>query len=322
VPPLIAGMLPQGRSETFFGDIGASCQEAASKGHCTKKLIRDKCCKMCECADKMKNTQNGGGATISINEDGECKAYNPHSHHEDCWDTPGSEMARIFGHPDASCGHGQTVGLCDVINGVPRHEQFLGLCCATCGGKPQVQPSKAPTLAAWQKPKEGCKDLVEKDFTAWWHKDQDAIQKAVGVVQDQKSCPHAMMMGLCKNADVKHHCCSSCTSDSGKTCVDKTADEVSKLFKEGLSCGLLAQAGQCSKQAVKEACCARCRKFELYPTCQDVDELTLKKLIGQPWNDEGEGGCAHAAALDKCEKSSTVHKACCHTCTLHRDIEQ
>jgi hypothetical protein len=275
---------------------------------------------MCQCADKMKNTQNGGGATISINERGECKAFNPHSHHEDCWDEPMAEMEKIFG-PGASCAHGQTFGLC--TSKESRHERFQRACCATCGGKPMIHPTEAPTLAAWEKPKNGaCKDLLEKDFTEFWHKDQSAIEKAIGVVKDHKSCPHAMMQGLCKNADIKKHCCSSCTADNGAVCVDKTAEEVSTLFKSGLSCGLLAQSGQCNIKAVKEACCARCRKYELYPTCEDVSEQKLKLLIGQPWNDEGEGGCTHAAALGKCEKSSTVHRACCKTCTLHRDIDQ
>merc|ERR1719231_529402 len=42
-------------------------------------------------------------------------------------------------------------------------------------------------------------------------------------------------------------------------------------------------------------------------------------LLGQV---EGEGGCAHAAAHGKCEKSSLYHKECCDSCELHRDILQ
>jgi len=36
----------------------------------------------------MGNTKNGGGATIEINDKGQCKAYNPHSSDENCFDSP------------------------------------------------------------------------------------------------------------------------------------------------------------------------------------------------------------------------------------------
>ena len=58
--------------------------------------------------------------------------------------------------------------------------------------------------------------------------------------------------------------------------------------------------------------------------CLDVSEQKLKKLLAKPGSDkgDGEGGCPHAAAQGMCEKSSLVHKSCCESCTLHRDIEK
>ena len=55
------------------------------------------CCAMCKCADKMGNTKNGGGATIELDKNGVCKAYNPHSADENCFDAPLKEMEAAFG---------------------------------------------------------------------------------------------------------------------------------------------------------------------------------------------------------------------------------
>jgi len=330
---------------------GSSCQEAASQGHCNKGKIRGMCCAMCKCADKMGNTKNGGGATIEINDKGQCKAYNPHSADENCFDSSLKVMEEAFG-PAASCGHAVAMGQCNAGKKIKR------MCCASCGGlrpdaakmnggshdirqggngdrseddtgghltePPAVKVAAPKELKEWQKPKSGCKDLVAKDFTDWWHTTKmTELEKSIGLTKDAKSCPHAMFQGGCKEAEIKSHCCSSCTADDGAVCIDKSASEVAtNLGLTGVSCGTLAQAGRCDHAAVKKNCCARCRKQELYPVCKDVTEAELKKLIGKPGNDEGEGGCAHAAALGKCEKNSDVHKACCETCTLHRDITQ
>lgn len=300
-----------------FADLGASCQEAASKGHCTKKKVRDLCCSMCKCADKMGNTAcklgpGHCGATVSI-EEGVCKAYNPHSHNEHCWDASVKEMEAEFG-PSASCGHVQAFGQCNAS------EKVRNMCCASCGGQATAPPSPPPTLPAWEQPKKGCSDLFDKDFTRFWYKahDDQVVQNIIHNNKDVKSCPHAMFHGLCTNSEIRKHCCGSCTSDEGQICVDKSAAAVSDLLGEsGVSCGLLAHAGRCDNSYVKTSCCASCRKYELYPTCDDVTEQELRQLIGKAHNDVGEGGCLQAAALGQCESSSVVHRACCKSCTLH-----
>merc|ERR1711871_786563 len=225
---------------------------------------------------------------------------------------PIKEMEREFG-PGASCGHVLAFGQCDAS------EKARNMCCASCGGQATAPPSPPPTLPAWEKPKKGCSDLLEKDFPKWWHTTKtEAVQNVIHNNKDVKSCPHAMMHGLCTDSEIKKHCCGSCTSDEGKTCVDVSAEKISEILgKSGTNCALLGQAGRCDNLYVKTNCCVSCRKWELYPTCEDVTEQQLRALIGADHNDVGEGGCAQAAALGECERSSVVHKACCKTCTLH-----
>jgi len=327
---------------------GSSCQEAASQGHCNKGKIRSMCCAMCKCADKMGNTKNGGGATIELDKNGVCKAYNPHSADENCFDSPLKVMEEAFG-PAASCGHAVAMGQCNA------GKKIKSMCCASCGGlrpdaakmnggshdirqggngdrseddtgghltrPPAVKVADELPVPEWLKPKTGCKDISQRGFTDFWHETRKSEIEKAHTKKETRNCVHAMFTGLCKDAEIKSHCCGSCTADDGAVCVDKPAGELASILgKPGVSCGLLAQAGRCDHSEVKKNCCARCRKTEFYEGCkkQDVTEQELKALIG----DDGEGGCGHAAALGKCEKSSTVHASCCRACTLHRDIEQ
>jgi len=173
--------------------------------------------------------------------------------------------------------------------------------------KAPPRPAPAPT----------CTDMPDADFKKFWHTLKDTHWLAF---KHEKSCPHAMMQGDCKDGDIAGKCCKSCTADDGSLCADKTASQVSAaLGLSGVSCGTLAASGGCKVANVKKHCCARCRKAELYGTCKDVSEKSLRRLVG---NVEGEGGCPHAAAHGKCEKSSLYHQACCATCDLHRDIMQ
>merc|ERR1712224_1101095 len=60
--------------------------------------------------------------------------------------------------------------------------------------------------------------------------------------KETRNCVHAMFTGLCKDVEIKSHCCGSCTADDGAVCVDKPAGELASILgKPGVSCGLLAQ---------------------------------------------------------------------------------
>jgi hypothetical protein len=283
----------------------------------------------------MGNTKNGGGATIELDKNGVCKAYNPHSANENCFDAPLKEMEARFG-PEASCGHAAAFGQCNAGKTIKK------MCCASCGGArpdaakmnggngasgnkdvlrkeliadptPQnkATPSKIPPAQA------GCNDLPDLEFKTFYHALKETHWHAF---KHEKSCPHAMMQGECADFRIREKCCASCTADDKSICVDKPASEVSAaLGLSGVSCGTLAQAGRCDHADVKKNCCARCRKQQYYPQCKDMSEQELRSIVGAV---EGEGGCPHAAALGKCEKSSFYHKACCNACTLHRDIMQ
>jgi len=173
-----------------------------------------------------------------------------------------------------------------------------------------------------------CTDMTPAEFKKHWHQMSQTVTESMFAFKHEKTCEHAMMQGQCVDENIKNACCKSCTAHDGKgVCIDKSADALGRILgKPGVSCGLLVQAGMntgnkkdgCNDPKVKANCCARCKKYEVYGTCTDVSEQTLRKKVG---NVEGEGGCPHAAAHGKCEKSSLYHKLCCKTCTLHRDIE-
>merc|ERR1712072_1219264 len=299
---------------------GSTCQEAASQGHCTKNAIRKMCCNMCKIADKLGNTANGGGAAITDNG----SAFNPWAK-DGCHDASAKEMEKKFGKA-ASCAHAAATGGCKAGKTIKK------MCCASCGGSrklwgaPTSGGSKCPPCncdkgaAKKEGKKGGCSDMSDAAFKTHYHKLFQTMVESIIAKKHEKSCPHAMMMNKCSDENIKDACCTSCKADDGAVCVDKDADELSRLLgKKGVSCGTLAAAGRCDHKKVKKHCCARCRFKEAFKTCEDVSEAKLKILLGR---DAGEGGCAHAAANGLCEKNSLAHKACWETCELHRDITQ
>jgi hypothetical protein len=162
-----------------------------------------------------------------------------------------------------------------------------------------------------------CKDLPDSEFKAFWHTLKDTHWHAF---KHEKTCEHAMFQGECSDLHIRNACCKSCTADDGSICVDKEASEVSRrLGLTGVSCGTLAAAGRCNHADVRKHCCAMCRMYCVNPTCKDVTEQELRHEVGKV---EGEGGCPHAAAQDKCTHSSLYHKRCCASCILHADIQK
>merc|ERR1719498_170989 len=167
-------------------------------------------------------------------------------------------------------------------------------------------------------------DMSDADFKQFWHTLKDTHWHAF---KHEKSCPHAMMNGECDNLDIAEKCPKSCTADDGSVCKDKEASDVSRaLGLKGVICGTLAAAGRCDHADVRKHCCAMCRMYCVTPTCVDVTQQKLKRLVAatgsQRATEDTEGGCPHAAAEGKCTHSSLYHKACCATCVLHADIQK
>ena len=124
--------------------------------------------------------------------------------------------------------------------------------------------------------------MSDAAFKTHYHKLFQTMVESIIAKKHEKSCPHAMMMNKCSDENIKDACCTSCKADDGAVCVDKDADELSRLLgKKGVSCGTLAAAGRCDHKDVKKHCCARCRFKEAFKTCEDVSEAKLKILLGR-----------------------------------------
>jgi hypothetical protein len=328
---------PEVMAKTF--GAGASCPHAAKHGACQKEKTRMMCCASCKGTPPIK------GATIT--DDG--TPFNPWST-DGCFDASMKEMEKEFG-PHASCGHAAAFGQCNAGTKVKK------MCCASCGenwngaakhngGNGEILGTTAPGKFAERTPPPnpadelkdlfkngakkvtvpslpGCQDLPDDAFHKAMH--NDVLETHWHAKRYQKTCPHAMMMNLCSDAKIGVHirkmCCKSCTADDGKSvCADKPAAELSQILGlKKVSCGTVtanAKEDACAHPKIKANCCSSCRKKEIFKTCKDATEAELRKAVGQ----DGEGGCAHAAAEGKCEKSAVYHQMCCATCELHRDI--
>jgi hypothetical protein len=310
---------------------GANCAHAAQHGGCQKDKARKMCCRSCQ------GTRSVEGATIT--DDG--TPFNPWAK-DDCYDASMQEIEAAFGH-GASCGHAVAFGQCNAGKKIKK------LCCASCGenwntaakhngGSGRVMrssplakfpthtppPNPAGTIgkadaAATVPTLHGCQDLPDDAFDEAMH--SQVLHTHWHAKRYKKNCPHAMFMNLCADkkigAQIRQMCCSSCKADDGSVCADKPADELSHILgMKGVSCGTVTAAHGCNHPKIKVNCCSRCRKMEMFKTCKDSTEAELKHAVGQ----DGEGGCAHAAAEGKCEKSATYHRMCCATCELHHDI--